>query len=67
MLVEIGLQSEEIPHRLFDRVFGARDQGWTNRKRSILYAAQQDAKLLGRNLPTAAARWTITEEEAPRS
>ena len=45
------LPPEEIPHRLFDRLFGARDQGWMNRKRSILDAVQQDAKLLGKNLP----------------
>src|SRR5580700_9690991 len=45
------LPPEEIPHRLFDRLFGARDQGWMNRKRSILDAVQQDAKLLGENLP----------------
>jgi hypothetical protein len=45
------LPPEEIPHRLFDRLFGARDQGWINRKRSILDAVQQDAKLLSKNLP----------------
>jgi len=45
------LPPEEIPHRLFDRLFGARDQGWINRKQSILDAVQLDAKLLGRNLP----------------
>src|SRR5579863_7262387 len=45
------LPPEEIPHRLFDRLFGAHDQGWMNRKRSILDAVQQDAKLLGKNLP----------------
>jgi hypothetical protein len=45
------LPPEELPHRLFDRLFGARDQGWINRKRSVLDAIQQDAKLLGKNLP----------------
>ena len=45
------LPPEELPHRLFDRLFGARDQGWVNRKRSILDAVQQDAKLLSKNLP----------------
>jgi hypothetical protein len=45
------LPPEEIPHRMFDRLFGARDQGWINRKRSVLDAVQQDAKLLGKNLP----------------
>jgi hypothetical protein len=45
------LPPEELPHRLFDRLFGARDQGWTNRKRSILDAVQQDANLLSKGLP----------------
>ena len=40
------LAPEEIPHRLFDRLFGAKDQGWVNRKRSILDAVYQDANLL---------------------
>jgi len=25
-----------IPHRLFDRLFGAQEEGWVNRKKSIL-------------------------------
>ncbi len=45
------LPPEEIPHRLFDRLFGAHDQGWIKRKRSLLDAVQQDAKLLGKDLP----------------
>src|SRR5262249_3427910 len=45
------LPPEEIPHRLFDRLFGARDQGWINRKRSILDAVRQDASLLRKGLP----------------
>jgi hypothetical protein len=45
------LPPEELPHRLFDRLFGARDQGWINRKRSVLDAVQQDAKMLSVNLP----------------
>jgi hypothetical protein len=45
------LPPEEIPHRLFDRLFGAREQGWINRKRSILDAVQQDATLLRKGLP----------------
>ncbi len=49
------LPPEEIPHRLFDRLFGARDEGWVNRKRSILDAVQ-----LGRQTPgqeSAQRRW----------
>ena len=45
------LPPEEIPHRLFDRLFGARDQGWINRKRSILDAVRQDAAGLRKGLP----------------
>src|SRR5216684_204955 len=45
------LAPEEIPHRLFDRLFGAKDQGWVNRKRSILDAVYQDANLLRKGLP----------------
>ena len=45
------LPPEEIPHRLFDRLFGARDQGWIDRKRSILDAVRQDAALLRKGLP----------------
>src|SRR5579862_265066 len=45
------LPPEELPHRLFDRLFGARDQGWINRKRSILDAVQHDANLLSKGLP----------------
>jgi Protein of unknown function (DUF1552) len=45
------LPPEEIPHRLFDRLFGARDEGWVNRKRSILDAVRQDAAVLRKGLP----------------
>jgi hypothetical protein len=45
------LAPEEIPHRFFDRLFGARDQGWIDRKRSILDAVYQDANLLKKDLP----------------
>jgi hypothetical protein len=45
------LPPEEVPHRLFDRLFGARDQGWIDRKRSILDAVFEDANLLRKGLP----------------
>jgi hypothetical protein len=45
------LPPEEIPHRLFDRLFGARDLGWINRKRSILDALAKDGALLRKGLP----------------
>jgi Protein of unknown function (DUF1552) len=45
------LPPEEIPHRLFDRLFGARDLGWVNRKRSILDAVTKEGALLRKGLP----------------
>jgi hypothetical protein len=45
------LPPEEIPHRLFDRLFGARDLGWVKRKRSILDAISQEGALLRKGLP----------------
>lgn len=49
---ERALPPEMIPHRLFDRLFGAREEGWVNRKRSILDTIRQDADLLKKKLPT---------------
>ncbi len=49
---ERALPPEMIPHRLFDRLFGEREEGWVSRKRSILDAVQQDANTLKKNLPT---------------
>ncbi len=48
---ERALPPEMIPHRLFDRLFGAREEGWVNRKRSILDAISQDATALKKKLP----------------
>ena len=45
------LPPEEIPHRLFDRLFGAKDEGWINRKRSILDSVRVDAAALRKGLP----------------
>jgi hypothetical protein len=41
-----ALPPEMLPHKLFDRLFGARDAGWVARKRSILDAVQDDAAAL---------------------
>jgi hypothetical protein len=49
---ERALPPEMIPHKLFDRLFGEREEGWINRKRSILDAVRQDADLLKKKLPT---------------
>ena len=46
-----ALPPEMIPHRLFDRLFGRREEGWVNRKRSILDAVQEDAAALKKTLP----------------
>ena len=48
-----ALPPEMLPQRLFDRLFGARDLGWIQRKKSVLDAVQEDAgalrKALGRS------------------
>jgi hypothetical protein len=49
---ERALPPEMIPHRLFDRLFGQREEGWVNRKRSILDAISQDATAMKKKLPT---------------
>jgi len=48
---ERALPPEMIPHRLFDRLFGAQEEGWVNRKRSILDTISADAASLKKNLP----------------
>ncbi len=45
-----ALPPEMLPHKLFDRLFGARDQGWVNRKRSVLDAVREDAAQLRQSL-----------------
>jgi hypothetical protein len=46
------LPPEMLPHKLFDRLFGARELGWVERERSVLDVVREDAaelrKLLGR-------------------
>jgi hypothetical protein len=46
-----ALQPEMIPSRLFDRLFGEREEGWVSRKRSILDAVREDAVMLKKQLP----------------
>ncbi|MBM3764381.1 MAG: DUF1552 domain-containing protein [Acidobacteria bacterium] len=38
-----SLPPEMLPNKLFDRLFGARDAGWINRKKSVLDAVREDA------------------------
>jgi hypothetical protein len=47
-----ALPPEMLPDKLFDRLFGARDLGWVQRKRSILDAVQEDAAALRKALGT---------------
>ncbi len=44
------LPPEMLPHRLFDRLFGSREQYWLERKKSILDAVAEDASTLKREL-----------------
>src|SRR6266852_7648730 len=48
---ERALPPEMIPHRLFDRLFGAQEEGWVNRKRSSLDTVLADASALQKKLP----------------
>ncbi|MBK9167537.1 MAG: DUF1552 domain-containing protein [Bryobacterales bacterium] len=47
-----SLPPEMIPHKLFDRLFGAKDLGWVNRKQSVLDTVLEDAKNLKNALGT---------------
>ena len=44
------LPPEMIPHRLFDRLFGSKEEYWIDRKKSILDAVSDDAKKLKSDL-----------------
>ncbi len=48
---ERALPPEMLPDRLFDRLFGRREEGWINRQRSILDFVQEEAASLKKNLP----------------
>jgi hypothetical protein len=43
---ERALPPELIPQNLFDRLFGVRDEGWINRKKSVLDLVSEDASAL---------------------
>jgi hypothetical protein len=47
------LPPEMLPHKLFDRLFGQREMGWINRKKSVLDAVRQDARRLEASLGRA--------------
>ena len=44
------LPPEMIPHRLFDRLFGSKEQYWIDRKKSILDAVMEEARTLSTDL-----------------
>lgn len=48
---ERALPPEMLPDRLFDRLFGKREEGWIDRKRSVLDAVLEDSVQLRKNLP----------------
>src|SRR6185436_2951490 len=43
---ERALPPEMIPHNLFDRLFGVKDEGWMNRKKSVLDLVTSDVSAL---------------------
>jgi uncharacterized protein DUF1552 len=43
---ERALPCEHIPHNLFDRLFGVKDEGWVNRKKSVLDLVTDDVARL---------------------
>jgi hypothetical protein len=45
------LPPQMLPNKLFDYLFGTREAGWVNRKRSILDAVRQDAADLQKEVP----------------
>src|SRR5580700_3369197 len=48
---ERALPPEMLPDRLFDRLFGKREEGWIKRKRSVLDTVREDAAELKKTLP----------------
>lgn len=46
------LPPEMIPHRLFDRLFGSKEEHWVQRQKSILDAVREDARALQSRLGT---------------
>ena len=45
------LPPEMLPNKLFDRLFGAREQGWIDRRRSILDTVRKDSLALKKEIP----------------
>ena len=47
---ERALPPEMIPHNLFDRIFGTKEQSWIDRKKSVLDSVRQDAAAVSNRL-----------------
>ncbi len=58
---ERALPPEMLPDRLFDRLFGKREEGWINRKHSVLDTVREDAAELKKTLPKDATRRSVDE------
>ena len=56
-----ALPPEMMPHQLFDRLFGAREEGWVNRKRSILDAVQRGCRRAEEEAAQATTRLRVDE------
>jgi hypothetical protein len=50
---ERALPPEMVPHNLFDRLFGVKDEGWMNRKKSVLDLVTDDVSALQPRLGSA--------------
>src|SRR5205809_5790731 len=50
---ERALPPEMIPHNLFDRLFGIKDEGWVSRKKSVLDVVSADVSRLEGTLGAA--------------
>jgi len=50
---ERALPPELIPHNLFDRIFGRREQSWIDRKHSVLDAVREDFREVSAGLGAA--------------
>jgi len=50
---ERALPPEMIPHNLFDRLFGVKDETWVSRKKSVLDVVSEDVSKLESTLGTA--------------
>src|SRR3954454_21640216 len=60
------LAPQMLPNKLFDFLFGSHEEGWVNRKRSILDAVREDAVALQKQVPKDDAARTDEQLSAIR-